>query len=75
MEDLYFDNNKSVTLKMLPVCNCGYVFRDGVHIEEVIGEVRGYKYPIYSIDPPRCPRCDRLIDGVIIKPDKVKRGF
>lgn len=64
MYDLYIDNNKTVTLQMLPVCDCGYVFRDGVHVEEVIGEVKGYKYPIYSIDPPRCPNCNRLIECV-----------
>ena len=75
MNDLYFDNNKPVTLKMLPVCDCGYVFRNGIHIEEFIDEAQGYKYPIYSIDPSRCPNCRRLIDGVVIEPNKVKRGF
>lgn len=64
MYDLYIDNNKTVTLQMLPVCDCGYVFRDGVIIEEFISEVQGYKYPIYSIEPPRCPNCNRLIEGV-----------
>lgn len=64
MHTLYSDNDRAVTLKMLPVCDCGYIFRDGVHVEEVIGEVQGYKYPIYSIDPPRCPNCNRLIECV-----------
>ena len=67
MYDLYIDNT-TVTLRMLPVCNCGYIFRDGVIIEEIIGEVRGYKYPTYSIDPPHCPKCNRLIDGIQYTP-------
>lgn len=67
MYTLYFDNDKTVMLKLLPVCDCGYTFREGVHIEEIIDEVETYKYPIYHIDPPRCPNCQRLIEGVLYK--------
>ena len=60
-----------VKLKLLPVCECGYVFRDGIVIEKTINVIDKIKdsdsvikYPKYSINPPMCPNCKRMIESV-----------
>lgn len=52
------------TLRMLPVCNCGYIFRDGIIIHEDINEKNGIKHATYSIEPQKCPNCGKEIEQI-----------
>lgn len=52
------------TLKMLPVCSCGYIFRKGVVIHQDINEKDGIKYPTYFIEPSKCPNCNKKIECI-----------
>lgn len=54
----------TVQFKMLPVCECGYVFRDGIIIYKDIREVNGVKYSEHFIQPWMCPNCQKIIDCV-----------
>lgn len=58
----------AVRLKLLPVCECGHVFRDGVTITKDTNETKGsnghIRYGTYHINPPTCPNCKRLIEGI-----------
>ena len=49
-------------LKMLPVCSCGYVFREGVIIHQDIDERDGMQFPTYFIEPSKCPNCNKKIE-------------
>lgn len=51
-------------LKMTPICNCGYIFGDGIIINESIVEINGLEYKKYSIEPSRCPSCRKKIDCI-----------
>ena len=52
------------TLRMLPVCSCGYVFANGVITHEDIIELKGVKYTEYYIEPPNCPKCNKKIECI-----------
>lgn len=54
----------STRLKMLPVCDCGYILKDGIVIHKNILEVNELKYPNYFIEPPACPNCKRKIECI-----------
>lgn len=65
------------TIKMLPVCSCGYIFVSGLvyheSIEEAVGAPIKYKQGCFT--PMNCPRCNRYIEcvecnGDIITVDK-----
>jgi len=49
------------TLKLLPVCECGYVFRDLElnHTETLCG----WEY-LVPFTPSLCPNCNRLIESL-----------
>lgn len=51
-------------LKMLPVCNCGHIFRDGIVVYKKILKTNGIKYPEYSIEPNMCPNCKKKIECI-----------
>ena len=53
-----------VQLKMLPVCECGYVFQDGIVIYRDIRETNGVEHVEHFIQPWMCPNCQRIIDCV-----------
>lgn len=58
-----------MVVKLLPVCECGYIFREGIEITKNINEVKGsndhIKYGTYNINPPKCPNCKQIIEGVL----------
>lgn len=62
-------------LRMLPVCECGYVFQRGIDTyEEVIqppGGITLMKYMVYGFDPPVCPNCNKTIEAI----EYLKEGF
>lgn len=62
--DMYYFNNEPATVKMLPVCECGYIFRDGICVTQDIIGAKGYRHGIYHIEPPCCPNCKRRIETV-----------
>ena len=65
-------------LKLLPVCNCGYVFRDGVTICRSIEENNALKHAEFTINPPMCPNCKKKIEcleGYNWKIEDIKEGF
>ena len=60
----YMENCKT-RLKMLPVCSCGYVFKDGVIIHQFTKNyMSGIGYPEYSIEPSTCPMCKKEIERI-----------
>lgn len=56
--------NCKTRLKMLPVCSCGYVFKDGVTIHQFIKNCMFGKYPEYFIEPSICPKCKKEIECI-----------
>lgn len=65
--------NERVRLFMMPVCVCGYVFRDLklVPDEYPTGELDPDKEIFYwvrnSYEPGLCPNCHRIIDSVMTR--------
>lgn len=59
-------NEYSTTVKLLPVCNCGYVFRNGITIRRDIRplERTGLVHEKEYIEPALCPSCQRLIEYI-----------
>ena len=62
--EMYLHDNNTVTLELLPVCECGYVFRDGIIFHEEISEINKWKYSQWLFEPAKCPKCQRIIDGI-----------
>ena len=63
-------------LRMLPVCEYGYVFKDGVDIYNEYVDISDglgscFKREIWCIDPPKCPICKREIEAI----EYLKEGF
>lgn len=58
-----------MVVKLLPVCECGHIFREGIQITKNISEVKRsndyIKYGTYHINPPICPNCKQVIEGVV----------
>jgi hypothetical protein len=57
-------NDYKTKLRMLPVCSCGYIFKDGIAIHEDINEKDGIKYATHTIEPHMCPNCKKKIECV-----------
>lgn len=57
-------NDYKTTLRMLTVCNCGYIFGNGIVIHENINEKNGIKYTTHSIEPSECPNCKKEIECI-----------
>lgn len=57
-------------LKILPVCNCGYIFRKGITIHQEMLETNGWEYPKTICEPYNCPNCKKVIKGIEINKDK-----
>ena len=62
-----------VTVKLLPVCECGYAIRDlELNRDE---KFDGFNY-IIPFTPSRCPNCHEFIDSMIIDLNMLKdAGF
>jgi len=58
-------------LKMLPVCDCGYVFKDGVVCSMMYHKVGDIEYPMYFIEPNICPNCKKVIECIELDRDKI----
>ena len=62
-------------LKLLPVCDCGYVFKDGVICGRKYHTVDGIEYscihPTYFIEPNICPNCNKRIKCIEYDRDKI----
>ena len=54
----------TVQVGMFPVCECGYVFRDGIVIYKDIREVNRFSCPEHFFQPWKCPSCHKIIDCV-----------
>ena len=60
--------NEYTTVSMKPICDCGYIFRDGIEVyEEMISaKINGTTYshgvPVFS--PPSCPKCKKAIKNI-----------
>lgn len=56
--------NNKVKLKLLPVCECGYIF-EGIEIKKNKSIIDG-KYTIskYSFKPCLCPNCGKEIESI-----------
>ncbi len=51
------------TLKLLPVCECGYIIRD-LQIGKDVIEQNGIKYGVPYIRPADCPNCHKEIESI-----------
>ena len=55
-----------VRLKLLPVCECGYIFEDGIVIYKNIAEAsNGIEYGKACFEPIACPNCKREIECIM----------
>lgn len=53
-------------LKLLPVCQCGYIFEDGIVIYKNTEETsNGIKYGKVCFEPVACPHCQREIECIM----------
>jgi hypothetical protein len=57
-------NELTTRLRLLPVCSCGYVFREGIVIHKIIHETNGIKYATHAIIPSMCPNCKKKIECI-----------
>lgn len=64
--------NDGTILRLLPVCECGYIF-EGIEIKKNKSIIDG-KYTIskYSFKPCLCPNCGKNIEGISINNDIFK---
>lgn len=51
-------------IRLIPVCDCGYLFREGITFHEEIEETEKFLIARTIIDPYRCPSCGELIEGI-----------
>ena len=53
-------------LRLLPVCNCGYIFENGIILYEKTAETpNGIKYGKACFEPAACPNCKREIECIV----------
>ena len=59
-------DDRVTNVVLLPVCNCGYVFRNGITVIRYISNLEKtmLKCKEESIEPPFCPSCQRLIENI-----------
>ena len=63
---MYDDINKT-TLRLYPVCECGYVFRDLICGKDILTAKNGFEYSSPYFDPPVCPVCHKEIEKLMYK--------
>lgn len=52
---------KTTKLRLLPVCECGYVFRE-IKINRKMMTIDNFSVPVESrFEPPICPNCKKFI--------------
>lgn len=57
--------NCKTRLRMLPVCSCGYVFKDELIVNKSINDYMfRIGYPEYSFEPSTCPMCKKEIECI-----------
>lgn len=62
-----YDDDIFTELTLLPVCSCGYVFREGIELKcgvEVINNNEPLKVRTNTFTPSQCPNCKRFISSV-----------
>ena len=52
-------------IQIKPVCDCGYVFQDGIEIHNEIVFVDGIYHDSHMVYPYKCPQCGEMIDRII----------
>ena len=60
---MYYNIPNEVTLRLLPVCECGYVISD-LEID-IIVDTDGWKSK-RCFSPDRCPHCGRLFECMAV---------
>ena len=63
--------NKTVTLRYMPVCECGYIF-DRLGVSERIENVKSdtgmlSQVKVTKFEPCKCPKCGRYIKSVELR--------
>lgn len=56
-----------ITLKMLPVCECGEIIRDIYAVEQFWKDDGGYRHKKVGFSPVCCPFCGNTIEGISIE--------
>ena len=51
-------------VQILPVCNCGHVFEDGIEFHEEVVFADGTAQRNYVPIPRQCPQCGEMISGI-----------
>ena len=56
----------STTVTLLPVCNCGYVFKYGIYVaDDIVKTNEGCTYLQRHFNPSICPNCKGVIKDLI----------
>ena len=53
-----------MVIKLIPVCECGHIFSDGIYCTNEEHEEGPITYCEQFFDPPICPECGEPIEGV-----------
>lgn len=60
---------KTTKLRLLTVCECGYVFRE-IKINRKMTTIDNFSVPVESrFEPPICPNCKKFIREIHIPQD------
>jgi hypothetical protein len=68
------DENMSNTTNLvsLPVCECGYVFKNPILLKYDYMELDNFIFKIPIIEPNKCPNCNKKIESIMFGSDVVK---
>lgn len=59
-------SSEKVTVTLTPICECGYIFKNGIicHRETMELSKSGYTIQQLFFEPSICPNCKRAIDCI-----------
>ena len=62
-----YNNIDDTTLRLYPVCECGYVFYDLKCGRNTLKDRNGLGFSSPYFDPPRCPVCHKKMGSIMYK--------
>lgn len=62
-----YNDTDYTTLRLYPVCECGYVFYDLKCGKDILTGKNRLRLSSHYFDPPICPICHKKIGGVMYK--------
>lgn len=64
--------SNTTNLVSLPVCECGYVFKEPILLKYDYMELDNFIFKIPIIEPNKCPNCNKKIESIMFGSDVVK---